>query len=596
VEKCSAGRTATRQAQRFAPLLDRRFLPAAIAERSDIWQMQLVDVGGLANYGQRPAINFSARDIARLWQIGLLRADVVASQHRLRRADLVYSRTDDRGWHWYADLRRPRRRRNGWGAAAEGLPDIATAVEPLFHPFRCYVLYHLEQTLRPGVSRMQPLYRITAYSELVSLWLNSWQQRSGTPEFLRAIGRWHDIAELAIAIEPRFYERLFGVFRRPANVSESARREEIARHWRQVRRHLRHVPLEVIETVRNELCFEAQRLDPNRDVHLLLRLASRDLRGKLQGHLGGAMVLLTMAELIRRAVEDVRRIQLPEEDEVGGGGGLRPNAKRQLFGATRILDDQGAAREFLRHHALHVGVRVRWYVEGDTEAAAIREILSHFASSGIEVLNLRGRVVQGTALAFHESLEEDLGSGVFSFVSLDGDLRNNVRWVQQAVRRDLVCGRIFIARPDFEFGNFDQRELPEVAWAMMAEPGAPQSMRQTLVDAVAETRNIGGFTSAIRRALPPGLNDLRKGEEWGRRLAALAVEVPQRRDGSLRPLVDAVRLALMFARFQMHQWTLDEYRLDPVTFEPVRRTEAERRPLPGRRKRPTASSGKCSGS
>ena len=59
------------------------------------------------------------------------------------------------------------------------------------------------------------------------------------------------------------------------------------------------------------------------------------------------MLLLTMAEVLRRAIEEVFSIQLQEEDQ------WRDEAKEKLFGSKRLLDgDRNADNELLRQRGL----------------------------------------------------------------------------------------------------------------------------------------------------------------------------------------------------------------------------------------------------
>jgi hypothetical protein len=64
-----------------------------------------------------------------------------------------------------------------------------------------------------------------------------------------------------------------------------------------------------IERVQDGLCRDAQTLDPNEDLHRLLRLSRSERRVRVEGRLGAAMLILTMAELIRRTEEEAFGIE-----------------------------------------------------------------------------------------------------------------------------------------------------------------------------------------------------------------------------------------------------------------------------------------------
>ena len=150
---------------------------------------------------------------------------------------------------------------------------------------------------------------------------------------------------------------------------------------------------EKIEKARQEICITAEMLDPNKTVHNILRLTSGEARiNNVKGRLGGSLVLLTMAEMLRRAEEEVFNVRLPEEDELGFGIVFR-DTRRELYGSERLLDgDRRVADEFIRQQGLDSGVRVRWYCEGETEYYAVESVLGDFLA--IQLINLRGRVAE----------------------------------------------------------------------------------------------------------------------------------------------------------------------------------------------------------
>jgi hypothetical protein len=164
-----------------------------------------------------------------------------------------------------------------------------------------------------------------------------------------------------------------------------------------------------------------------------------------------------MAEVLRRATEEVFLTQLQEEDE------WIDTSKEKLFGSKRLFDgDRNADNELLRQQGLSYGPRLRWYVEGDTEFWGLNDFFKTIRATDVEVLNLRGQVVQKNSIAFRESLRSDLRMGTFSFVSLDKDVSRNIQAIRAAIQEDQICGSVFISSPDFEFGNFDLSELQEV--------------------------------------------------------------------------------------------------------------------------------------
>src|SRR6266487_530085 len=202
------------------------------------------------------------------------------------------------------------------------------------------------------------------------------------------------------------YSILFGILRYSNTVSGEEQERRIAAHWDDVTECYRQLTINRLEEVRRQLCLDAESLDPNTNVHVMLRLAKGESRRKLEGRLGGAMHLKTMAEIFRRATESAHNVTLPEEDEIGSG--MMPlNLKKDLYGSNRLLDGNDyAVNEFIRQFRLDYGMHVRWYVEGDTEYYGLKHLFAELGVRYVDLVNLRGQVVQkgGRGLAFLDSL------------------------------------------------------------------------------------------------------------------------------------------------------------------------------------------------
>ncbi len=61
----------------------------------------------------------------------------------------------------------------------------------------------------------------------------------------------------------------------------------------------------VWKKVHESLCWQASMMDKNSDLYLLLRLAKWGQREKLKGTIAGALSIRHLAEVIRRAFEEV---------------------------------------------------------------------------------------------------------------------------------------------------------------------------------------------------------------------------------------------------------------------------------------------------
>lgn len=364
----------------ISPELLEPFLPGAlIAEHRHIWQMNLLNARELARFSKDRSLSFSSEeDIVHLWQLGLLKADLVVSKKKLNRVGLVDRGTDDYGHHVYSDERQLRPRSKGLANSEKALRPIQSGVELLFHPFRYYVLYGLNRVLEIHISRMQ-MFLQEGYHRGLDFILSAFNRWSSSDQFVPRIKVWNDVASLAIVTEPCMYVRIFRSIRfSPQHVGNmdngvEETNKQIDEYWQEHIADLyQKIGIERLEEIRQDLCVATQMLDSNRWVHTMLCLGRGNLRTELKDCLGGALILRTMAETIRRATEKAFNTQLREEDELGFGW-MPENVKAKVYGSNRLLDgDENVAREFMRQYELHYGLRLRFYVEGATESAALR--------------------------------------------------------------------------------------------------------------------------------------------------------------------------------------------------------------------------------
>jgi hypothetical protein len=555
------------------PLLEPGTLGQWIAERSGIWQMKFMNPSELDSLAKEREVRIWAEHIVYLWQLRLLRADLVISKRRLRIAGLISLGRDEDGQLLYADGRRAHRRTQGWLSAVAKLPPLPSDVELVFHPFRFYVLYQLQRVSHVPIHPLQAFLASKGYLRLAQDLIENYRQWTASPDFVPLVSHWNDVASLAIASEPCAYERIFGQFIMPGGIDEKIQRERIAQHWEDLAPVYQRLGAEAARKVCDELCLEAYRLDPNEDIQTLLRLVEGQSRLRITGHTGGAVYLRTMAEMVRRAAEQALSIELPEEDEYRSGP-VRRVVKQQLYGSSRLLDgDRRSANEFVRDFGLDYGTRVHWYVEGDTEWHALDSILGKSGWRGIEIFNLRGRVQQKGGLAFRDNLRADLRAGIFSFVSVDGDRSDNARAVRKAAEDDEIHGRFLISQPDFEFENFTLMELEEVLWGIAHENHAAGADREKLHRAIETASSATALLAAARRALPE-LREIAKGPEWGKRLMAYAMNHPELPDGKQRPIVEMMISALKCVRLVDYHLTKTRFRVDPNTGKSIERDTA----------------------
>ncbi len=562
-------------------------LLTALIERSEIWRLDLLDERHLDRYCHERGLMRSAmgQRIRQLWHLGWLHADIIISPSPLDWPGLLLVETTHSGSEVYADQRILQHRPGGWADAIRDLPDLPEGIELRFHPFRYYVMYAIGQLRRLRSSPIQILLGADGYQKFADFTTERFAELSSQPSFADKLNSYNSTAALAIATEPCFFELLFGRVRLSLSLGLSAHHDKVKEHWSIIQLAYQGLGLHTIEKLRMHLCIAAERLDPNKDLHTVLRLTRGDWRlTAIKGYIGGSLCLLTMAELLRRAAEQTFDQSLPEEDELGFGFPL-PGAKAKVYGSARLVDDDIRVRnQFLRRFGLDCGVRLRWYVEGDTEYRALQSVIGSY--SAIQLVNLRGQFVAsgGKGLSFRDDLDNDLQAEIFSFVLLDGDRSDCARAARKAVEDDVICGMIYTSKPDFEFANLTLSELATVAASICATHGVPTPDPDSLDVSLKGAQTADEFLTAFNSVLPPG-SAIHKGREWGEALMKFILAHPQWKNpttGELedRPVVYAIDRAKESLSAD-YRATRKAVRVDPTTGRPVKR-ETERPITPSR--------------
>ncbi|HVZ16256.1 MAG TPA: hypothetical protein VG897_04015 [Terriglobales bacterium] len=392
-----------------------------------------------------------------------------------------------------------------------------------------------------------------------------------SPDCANRFEDWNQIAELAICCEPTAYQAVFYEERFSGLEAYDSIRQGRRDFQNTLDAFLTETPLGEIHNAREELCCDAQIIDDNKLLHVLLRLMSSHERQKVKGQIGAALLFLSMAEMIRREAETATSSQLPEEDEIGFGEWM-VGARKSIFGSERFLDSAPETRRnFLTTMGLDFGVKVRCYVEGETELGALESAVG--SGYGIQFVNLRGAFAEGSGrgLSFADSLQNDLKSKIFSVIAFDGDRLDNLRLVRKAAADGAFFGRFFIAQPDFEFENFVLDELIDVTMTLVNQEFDSDSgfRREDVRKAVAGASSGKEFFQRLRAI---GITRVDKGRIWGRNLVGQAVRRPRIPDGRNedRQVIQIARL-LLHARQSGFDRSFDKLRVDPSSGELVPR-------------------------
>jgi hypothetical protein len=488
-------------------------------------QLPLLDASKLSQITHdNETSNFNEKYIKQLWQLAFINADVVYSNQPIELEGIINLSVKD-GIYYYADERILKEKSMGYSNSIHGLDELPAEINLLFHPFRCFILYHINRTFALNILPIQSIMSKKGFYQILSWHIKNFNSWTAEPETVQLYRYWNNIISLCAISEPVAHTWIYNkvTWGFPDNYESMIKKLEELK--RVVHSLFKKIGENAIESYRREICQSAEMLDPNKNLHLIIRLMNAYERNKLKEHIAGSMLFLTMAESLRRNLESAYEKQYPEEDEVGFGQ-VFPEAKLLLQGSTRVLDgDRLVANQFLRRFGLDFGIRVNIYTEGDTEFETLSaEFLSN---SSVLVINLKGSFVEkgGKGVAFRESLLNDIKSKTFSLILLDSDVTDNHRVVRKAAEDDEICGMFFISKPDFEFENFTSKELAKIAFNLAREKGITQTSLEDIEKATKNAKSANEFFKALSN-LSPDLSGLSKGKDWGRSLLKYALENP----------------------------------------------------------------------
>jgi hypothetical protein len=373
------------------------------------------------------------------------------------------------------------------------------------------------------------------------------------------------VVELAVLLEPLYWPYITGKMTWLGGIGEGEYQQLLEDYRPKVFRHVSALDSQEWKSLHENLRLDAARMDANAELYMLLRASTWNVREKLKGPIASALWFRHIAEIIRLAFEEIHRESWPEEDQ--GFGVWMKGGRSLVYGSERPLTDV----QDVRHHiavnfGLVTGSVVRWYVEGDTEYHAILSILPEPARSNIELVNLRGNLTSGKgniAMKLEDALEQDRNLRRFSFVSFDTDVPENMKFIRRQVEQNHIIGSIAAHEPDFEFANFEMRELVEVAAQLDEQCGfSGTCLREADWTGIKSGKQ---FEERYKEVSCRGRS--LKGEEWGRALAKYASENPER-DTSERPFWRELKSALWARRVRYDQH-FQCYSFDVETFAVV---------------------------
>ena len=491
-----------------------------LIEKSNCRQLKLRDSQNLSQLSkENKSSDFSQKFILNLWQLGFLNADIVYSDKKLH-IDGLFLVEKKAERFLYADERKMTVKATDYSNAISSLEDIYHDATPLFHPFRCYVLYHIYNKLKLIFLSEKTLLNAKDFDRLISLQIGSfnyWLSKEG----MILLKYWNYIISIAVISEPSVHRSIYNKVTCDILDNYKSILDRLKEIREETTNLFQTIGEENIVYYRDEICTDAEIIDSNKNLHLIIRLMKSDERKKLEGHISLAVLLLTMAECLRRILEFAFQKNYLEEDKCGFGGVYR-DPKVLFHGSTRVLDgDRVAANQFLRRFGLEYGIRINVYVEGHTEFEALNSEFS--TNSSVSMINLRGQFKEkhGKGVSFRENLRNDIKSKIFSIILFDSDVSENYRAAQQAVKLDEIYGMFFISKPDFEFQNFKIDELTEIAFQLAAKKGLKNSLLEQLKKETKKAKSAKEFFKILHKQSPI-FRSISKGSEWGKALAEYA--------------------------------------------------------------------------
>ena len=276
---------------------------------------------------------------------------------------------------------------------------------------------------------------------------------------------------------------------------------------------------------RFKMLLSAHEYDPARTLYLLLRSTSFEVRREFRGRLRLAHDLYELAEIGRLFLERVS--EQPQRKEWDPRGHPNANWVERLYGCQPNFGAPEFLRPLVRHHGLDPAFRVRWLVEGETEAGFILRYAEQLGVNIRHFVTFRNFGGDGAFRKQLKAVDDELEAAreeqCFVTLTFDDSGRARKR-VENLIANRLVNLRFVLNQPDFELENFRVDQLVAVAMAWASDSRFPIKLRrETLVQEV--SRRISERKEGFKKAFNCVLHlrgeqfKLSKGTEWGSRLA-----------------------------------------------------------------------------
>ncbi len=338
--------------------IDLQNISKYIARNYSIWQLGFLDISQFHRFSQDRECRFAKTHIEQLWKLKLLRADLIKSKKEINIEGITHINKDEFGLNIYYDNRKIETRPDGWENALTDIDNDKIEFSIFFHPFRIYILYYLDKLTDYWSPPKHILISTDWHKKLSEDNIKHFAKSSSMPDFIDRIKYYDEVSTISILLEPWNYHYISGMLRWSFDISKEEQKRRLEEHNQLVIQFCKHVTEEQIFNIRQELCTKAELLEPNKNLHTMIRFTIGKYTLKLKGKLGGAIILLLMAEIIRTTYEKIFDKELKEEDEMGFGV-MPSDLKKRLYGNTRLMDgDKKAEKNFMDQFGLDYSVKI----------------------------------------------------------------------------------------------------------------------------------------------------------------------------------------------------------------------------------------------
>lgn len=375
----------------------------------------------------------------------------------------------------------------------------------------------------------------------------------------------NQISNLAILLEPLYWPKIVGKKKNQSSIflTWDEFDEGLKSYKQKILTYVKFLSPEIWSNYYDSLRTDSAALDNNGELYILLRLSPWEKRTTVTGNIGGALWLRHIAEVVRLAFEEVHGVQWSEEHEVNL---RREGLNTRLYGSERPIENGLITRPHLAFEfGLHTGSTVRWYVEGETEYQAALYALPNASLGGIEIINLKGvfKEQQKNMLRFEENLNQDKLLRRFVFISVDNDVKANLKFLRGQIAKENIVGYINVNDPDFEFENFTLNELIKIAIILDEKQGLSiDNLKSGNYQNIKSGKGFDDYykkNSITKRSL--------KGLQWGEALAEYAIENPLKEDTQQRrTFLEAVE-KILYASKVRYDYQKENFLIDPDDFQ-----------------------------